>query len=71
MTVESRTDKQLTDKAQAEEAQNWASNLNQVRVTAHWGGMVAIGNTLGKHIGSLLHSIGDALWLITPVSDAE
>uniref|UniRef100_A0A3Q3KTP1 Peroxisomal targeting signal 1 receptor n=1 Tax=Mastacembelus armatus TaxID=205130 RepID=A0A3Q3KTP1_9TELE len=30
VTVESRTDKQLTDKAQAEEAQNWASNLNQV-----------------------------------------
>ncbi|XP_068998556.1 peroxisomal biogenesis factor 5 isoform X1 [Embiotoca jacksoni] len=29
VTVESRTDKQLTDKAQAEEAQNWASNLNQ------------------------------------------
>ncbi|KAE8288976.1 Peroxisomal targeting signal 1 receptor [Larimichthys crocea] len=32
VTVESRTDKQLTDKAQAEEAQNWASNLNQVSV---------------------------------------
>ncbi|XP_059195784.1 peroxisomal biogenesis factor 5 isoform X1 [Centropristis striata] len=30
VTVESRTDKQLTDKAQAAEAQNWASNLNQV-----------------------------------------
>ncbi|XP_038567032.1 peroxisomal biogenesis factor 5 isoform X1 [Micropterus salmoides] len=30
VTVESRTDKQLTDKAQAEEAQNWASTLNQV-----------------------------------------
>uniref|UniRef100_A0A665VJ29 Peroxisomal targeting signal 1 receptor n=1 Tax=Echeneis naucrates TaxID=173247 RepID=A0A665VJ29_ECHNA len=30
VTVESRTDRQLTDKAQAEEAQNWASNLNQV-----------------------------------------
>ncbi|KAK2844760.1 hypothetical protein Q5P01_011419 [Channa striata] len=30
VTVESRTDKQLTDKAQAEEAQNWASNFNQV-----------------------------------------
>uniref|UniRef100_A0A3Q3F8R3 Peroxisomal targeting signal 1 receptor n=1 Tax=Labrus bergylta TaxID=56723 RepID=A0A3Q3F8R3_9LABR len=30
VTVESRTDKQLTDKAQAQEAQNWASNLNQV-----------------------------------------
>uniref|UniRef100_A0A8C8DVK4 Peroxisomal targeting signal 1 receptor n=1 Tax=Oryzias sinensis TaxID=183150 RepID=A0A8C8DVK4_9TELE len=30
VTVESRADKQLTDKAQAEEAQNWASNLNQV-----------------------------------------
>lgn len=30
VTVESKTDKQLTDKAQAEEAQNWASNLNQV-----------------------------------------
>ncbi|XP_061675720.1 peroxisomal biogenesis factor 5 isoform X1 [Syngnathoides biaculeatus] len=30
VTVESRTDKQLTDKAQAEEAHNWASNLNQV-----------------------------------------
>ncbi|KAK2910081.1 peroxisomal biogenesis factor 5 isoform X1 [Channa argus] len=29
VTVESRTDKQLTDKAQAEEAQNWASNFNQ------------------------------------------
>ncbi|XP_043972786.1 peroxisomal biogenesis factor 5 isoform X3 [Gambusia affinis] len=29
VTVESRTDKQLTDKVQAEEAQNWASNLNQ------------------------------------------
>uniref|UniRef100_A0A7N6A6G2 Peroxisomal targeting signal 1 receptor n=1 Tax=Anabas testudineus TaxID=64144 RepID=A0A7N6A6G2_ANATE len=38
VTVESRTDKQLTDKAQAEEAQNWASNLNQVRVTAKQGG---------------------------------
>ncbi|XP_074509373.1 peroxisomal biogenesis factor 5 isoform X2 [Sebastes fasciatus] len=32
VTVESRTDKQLKDKAQAEEAQNWASNLNQVSV---------------------------------------
>ncbi|XP_068425699.1 peroxisomal biogenesis factor 5 isoform X2 [Clinocottus analis] len=30
VTVESKTDKQLKDKAQAEEAQNWASNLNQV-----------------------------------------
>ncbi|XP_026040322.1 peroxisomal biogenesis factor 5 isoform X3 [Astatotilapia calliptera] len=30
VTVESKTDKQLTDKAQAENAQNWASNLNQV-----------------------------------------
>nr|XP_057909942.1 peroxisomal biogenesis factor 5 isoform X3 [Doryrhamphus excisus] len=30
VTVESRTDKQLTDKAQATEAHNWASNLNQV-----------------------------------------
>uniref|UniRef100_A0A3P9P8Y1 Peroxisomal targeting signal 1 receptor n=1 Tax=Poecilia reticulata TaxID=8081 RepID=A0A3P9P8Y1_POERE len=30
VTVENRTDKQLTDKVQAEEAQNWASNLNQV-----------------------------------------
>ncbi|XP_015226314.1 PREDICTED: peroxisomal biogenesis factor 5 isoform X1 [Cyprinodon variegatus] len=30
VTVESRTDRQLTDKVQAEEAQNWASNLNQV-----------------------------------------
>ncbi|KAL6109273.1 pex5 [Pungitius sinensis] len=30
VTVESRTDKQLKDKAQAAEAQNWASNLNQV-----------------------------------------
>ncbi|KAF1388107.1 hypothetical protein EPR50_G00062830 [Perca flavescens] len=30
VTVESRTDKQLKDKAQAKEAQNWASNLNQV-----------------------------------------
>ncbi|XP_013868918.1 peroxisomal biogenesis factor 5 isoform X1 [Austrofundulus limnaeus] len=30
VTVESRTDKQLTDKVQAQEAQNWASNLNQV-----------------------------------------
>ncbi|XP_053743158.1 peroxisomal biogenesis factor 5 isoform X1 [Synchiropus splendidus] len=29
VTVESKTDKQLTDKAQAQEAQNWASNLNQ------------------------------------------
>uniref|UniRef100_A0A8D3DUQ5 Peroxisomal targeting signal 1 receptor n=1 Tax=Scophthalmus maximus TaxID=52904 RepID=A0A8D3DUQ5_SCOMX len=32
VTVESRTDRQLTDKAQAEEAQHWASNLNQVSV---------------------------------------
>ncbi|XP_034730065.1 peroxisomal biogenesis factor 5 isoform X2 [Etheostoma cragini] len=30
VTVESRTDKQLKDKAQAKEAQSWASNLNQV-----------------------------------------
>nr|XP_043890322.1 peroxisomal biogenesis factor 5 isoform X1 [Solea senegalensis] len=30
VTVESRADRQLTDKAQAVEAQNWASNLNQV-----------------------------------------
>ncbi|XP_060936698.1 peroxisomal biogenesis factor 5 isoform X1 [Limanda limanda] len=30
VTVESKTDRQLTDKAQAQEAQNWASNLNQV-----------------------------------------
>ncbi|XP_019724730.1 peroxisomal biogenesis factor 5 [Hippocampus comes] len=29
VTVESMTDKQLTDKAQAEEAHNWASNLKQ------------------------------------------
>ncbi|GLD63803.1 peroxisomal biogenesis factor 5 isoform X1 [Lates japonicus] len=29
VTVESSTDRQLTDKAQAKEAQNWASNLNQ------------------------------------------
>uniref|UniRef100_A0A3B4Z8C3 Peroxisomal targeting signal 1 receptor n=1 Tax=Seriola lalandi dorsalis TaxID=1841481 RepID=A0A3B4Z8C3_SERLL len=34
VTVESKTDRQLTDKAQAEEAQNWASNLNQVRVAS-------------------------------------
>lgn len=30
VTVESSKDKQLTDNAQAEEAQNWASNFNQV-----------------------------------------
>ncbi|XP_022055175.2 peroxisomal biogenesis factor 5 isoform X1 [Acanthochromis polyacanthus] len=30
VTVESRTDRQLTDRAQAREAHNWASNLNQV-----------------------------------------
>ncbi|XP_034466954.1 peroxisomal biogenesis factor 5 isoform X2 [Hippoglossus hippoglossus] len=30
VTVENKTDRQLTDKAQAQEAQNWASNLNQV-----------------------------------------
>ncbi|XP_051921050.1 peroxisomal biogenesis factor 5 isoform X2 [Hippocampus zosterae] len=30
VTVESRTDKRLTDNAQAEEARNWASNLKQV-----------------------------------------
>ncbi|XP_077383017.1 peroxisomal biogenesis factor 5 isoform X2 [Festucalex cinctus] len=30
VTVESRTDKQLTDKAQADEAHNWASHLNKV-----------------------------------------
>ncbi|XP_058504391.1 peroxisomal biogenesis factor 5 isoform X2 [Solea solea] len=30
VTVENRADRQLTDKAQAVEAQNWASNLNQV-----------------------------------------
>ncbi|XP_056301045.1 peroxisomal biogenesis factor 5 isoform X2 [Pseudoliparis swirei] len=30
VTVESKTDKRLKDKAQAQEAQNWASNLNQV-----------------------------------------
>ncbi|XP_056141732.1 peroxisomal biogenesis factor 5 isoform X1 [Lampris incognitus] len=30
VTVENRADKQHTDKAQAKEAQNWASNLNQV-----------------------------------------
>ncbi|XP_072250100.1 peroxisomal biogenesis factor 5 isoform X1 [Leuresthes tenuis] len=30
VTVESRTDKQLRDKAQAAEAKSWASNLNQV-----------------------------------------
>uniref|UniRef100_A0A3B3ZTH9 Peroxisomal targeting signal 1 receptor n=1 Tax=Periophthalmus magnuspinnatus TaxID=409849 RepID=A0A3B3ZTH9_9GOBI len=30
VTVESSTDKQLTDKAQAQEAQNWASSFNQV-----------------------------------------
>ncbi|XP_076010887.1 peroxisomal biogenesis factor 5 isoform X2 [Genypterus blacodes] len=30
VTVESRADKQLTDKAQAQEAHNWASNLKQV-----------------------------------------
>ncbi|KAM3872865.1 peroxisomal biogenesis factor 5 [Diretmus argenteus] len=29
VTVENRADKQHTDKAQAKEAQNWASNLNQ------------------------------------------
>ncbi|KAM4581174.1 peroxisomal biogenesis factor 5 isoform 2-T2 [Odontesthes bonariensis] len=32
VTVESRTDKQLRDKAQAAEAKSWASNLNQVSV---------------------------------------
>lgn len=58
--MESRTDKQLTDKAQAEEAQNWASNLNQVRVTAK-DGMVTSVNTLRKIFGSLLHSIGYVL----------
>uniref|UniRef100_H2TK65 Peroxisomal targeting signal 1 receptor n=1 Tax=Takifugu rubripes TaxID=31033 RepID=H2TK65_TAKRU len=30
VTVENRADKQLTDKAQAAEAQNWASNFHQV-----------------------------------------
>ncbi|XP_063734363.1 peroxisomal biogenesis factor 5 isoform X2 [Eleginops maclovinus] len=30
VTVENMTDKQLKDRAQAEEAQSWASNLNQV-----------------------------------------
>ncbi|XP_061770839.1 peroxisomal biogenesis factor 5 isoform X2 [Nerophis ophidion] len=30
VTVENRTDKQLTDKVQAEEANHWASKLNQV-----------------------------------------
>lgn len=38
MTVENRADKQLTDKAQAAEAQSWASNLHQVRLSAHRGG---------------------------------
>ena len=31
MTVENKADKQHTDKAQAKEARNWASKLNQVR----------------------------------------
>ncbi|XP_044064864.1 peroxisomal biogenesis factor 5 isoform X1 [Siniperca chuatsi] len=39
VTVESRTDKQLTDKAQAEEAQNWASNLNQFLTETRGGSL--------------------------------
>lgn len=38
MRVESRTDKELTDKAQAQAAQSWAANVKQVRVTAGRGG---------------------------------
>lgn len=59
MTVESRTDKQLTDKAQAEEAQNWASNFNQVRAAARPDqGMVATGGWWGReHTGSLVHTV--------------
>lgn len=61
MTVESKTDKRLKDKAQAQEAQNWASNLNQVRSLPTEEGVVATGNTLGRHGGSLLHSIDAAM----------
>lgn len=67
--MESRTDKQLTDRAQAEEAQNWASNLNQVRVAAHWE-RAACNWDYGTIFGSLLHSKGDALLLTTQVSNA-
>lgn len=48
MTVENRTDKQLTDKAQAAEAQTWASNLHQVRVSSHRGGGGGWGGDLSQ-----------------------
>ncbi|XP_056301043.1 peroxisomal biogenesis factor 5 isoform X1 [Pseudoliparis swirei] len=41
VTVESKTDKRLKDKAQAQEAQNWASNLNQF-LTETGGGSLAL-----------------------------
>ncbi|KAI9999724.1 hypothetical protein NQD34_011567 [Periophthalmus magnuspinnatus] len=39
VTVESSTDKQLTDKAQAQEAQNWASSFNQFLVQTGGGSL--------------------------------
>nr|XP_057909940.1 peroxisomal biogenesis factor 5 isoform X1 [Doryrhamphus excisus] len=47
VTVESRTDKQLTDKAQATEAHNWASNLNQF-LTETGGGSLPLESTERK-----------------------
>lgn len=50
MRVESRTDKELTDKAQAQAAQSWAANVKQVRVTAgRGGGWLQVGVQCGKH----------------------
>ncbi|XP_054638977.1 peroxisomal biogenesis factor 5 isoform X2 [Dunckerocampus dactyliophorus] len=47
VTVESRTDKQLTDKAQATEAHNWASSLNQF-LTETGGGSLPLESTERK-----------------------
>lgn len=44
VTVEDRAGKQLTDKAQAREAQNWASSFTQVR---------ALTSPYNKGLGSL------------------
>ncbi|XP_061803817.1 peroxisomal biogenesis factor 5 isoform X1 [Nerophis lumbriciformis] len=47
VTVENRTDKQLTDKVQAEEANHWASNLNQF-LTETRGGSLPLESTEKK-----------------------
>nr|XP_043890326.1 peroxisomal biogenesis factor 5 isoform X5 [Solea senegalensis] len=50
VTVESRADRQLTDKAQAVEAQNWASNLNQFLMETGGGSLPLVPPERNKKI---------------------